>query len=206
MLEAIISFFPTEGQGAIGALDWTPKERKKLAKESHDYVCPRCGPSASLIPTPVPKEGSDEGEGKAVDNDMADRIAQMHVHNLGANSPSKDTSKAPLSISTDEEKSEASTDPAVIASQIPDDPAGLRAWLASSQGVELVQGGRREFFEQQRQLLREDIEAEEREKAGSAVDQAIFYLLILLFGGIVYLVMKRYQLYSSQNLFSYRDL
>lgn len=33
MLEAIISFLPTEGQGAIGALDWTPRERRKLAEE-----------------------------------------------------------------------------------------------------------------------------------------------------------------------------
>ena len=33
MLEAIISFLPTEGNGAIGALDWTPEERKKLAIE-----------------------------------------------------------------------------------------------------------------------------------------------------------------------------
>ena len=33
MLEAIVSFLPSEGHGAIGALDWTPKERAKLAKE-----------------------------------------------------------------------------------------------------------------------------------------------------------------------------
>lgn len=33
MLEAIISFLPSEGAGAIGALDWTAEERKKLAKE-----------------------------------------------------------------------------------------------------------------------------------------------------------------------------
>lgn len=33
MLEAIISFLPTPGNGAIGALDWTAKERKKLAIE-----------------------------------------------------------------------------------------------------------------------------------------------------------------------------
>jgi hypothetical protein len=31
MLEAIISFLPSEGAGAIGALDWTSEERKKLA-------------------------------------------------------------------------------------------------------------------------------------------------------------------------------
>jgi hypothetical protein len=33
MLEAIISFLPSEGNGAIGALDWTPEERKRLAIE-----------------------------------------------------------------------------------------------------------------------------------------------------------------------------
>lgn len=33
MLEAIISFMPSEGVGAIGALDWTAEERKKLARE-----------------------------------------------------------------------------------------------------------------------------------------------------------------------------
>ena len=33
MLEAIVSFLPSEGHGAIGALDWTPKERARLAKE-----------------------------------------------------------------------------------------------------------------------------------------------------------------------------
>ena len=33
MLEAIISFMPSEGAGAIGALDWTKEERHKLAKE-----------------------------------------------------------------------------------------------------------------------------------------------------------------------------
>jgi ubiquitin-conjugating enzyme E2 J1 len=37
MLEAIISFMPTEGQGAIGALDWTAEERKKLAIEVTTY-------------------------------------------------------------------------------------------------------------------------------------------------------------------------
>ncbi len=31
MLEAIISFMPSEGAGAIGALEYTPAERKKLA-------------------------------------------------------------------------------------------------------------------------------------------------------------------------------
>lgn len=39
MLEAIISFFPSEGNGAIGALDWKPEERKKLAQEVRKFCC-----------------------------------------------------------------------------------------------------------------------------------------------------------------------
>jgi hypothetical protein len=43
ILEALVSFLPTKGDGAIGALDWTSEERKRLAKKSVDYVCPICG-------------------------------------------------------------------------------------------------------------------------------------------------------------------
>jgi hypothetical protein len=38
MLEALISFMPTDGMGAIGALDWTAEERKKLAVEVSGLV------------------------------------------------------------------------------------------------------------------------------------------------------------------------
>ena len=33
MLEAIISFLPSEGAGSIGALDYSKTERQKLARE-----------------------------------------------------------------------------------------------------------------------------------------------------------------------------
>jgi Ubiquitin-conjugating enzyme len=42
LLEALISFLPTPADGAIGALDWTSAERKRLARESLNFVCPRC--------------------------------------------------------------------------------------------------------------------------------------------------------------------
>jgi hypothetical protein len=38
MLEAIISFMPSEGAGAIGALDWTREERQKLALEVSNFI------------------------------------------------------------------------------------------------------------------------------------------------------------------------
>jgi ubiquitin-conjugating enzyme E2 J1 len=74
MLEAIISFLPTEGQGAIGALDWTPRERKKLAEASLSFCCPICGEVKALLSDPA-------ADGDA-DPEMAAQIAQLHVHGL----------------------------------------------------------------------------------------------------------------------------
>ncbi|XP_051880579.1 ubiquitin-conjugating enzyme E2 J1 [Pristis pectinata] len=42
-LLAIIGFMPTKGEGAIGSLDYTPDERKALAKKSQDFNCEICG-------------------------------------------------------------------------------------------------------------------------------------------------------------------
>lgn len=52
ILEALISFLPTPGDGAIGALDYKPEERKRLAKKSQSWCCPTCcgGPVVKLLP------------------------------------------------------------------------------------------------------------------------------------------------------------
>lgn len=42
IMEALRSFFPTPGEGAIGALDWPPDLRKKLAEESLGWTCEIC--------------------------------------------------------------------------------------------------------------------------------------------------------------------
>ena len=42
-LLAIVGFMPTHGHGAIGSLDYTPNERKILARKSLDWKCPHCG-------------------------------------------------------------------------------------------------------------------------------------------------------------------
>ncbi|KAA0708980.1 Ubiquitin-conjugating enzyme E2 J1 [Triplophysa tibetana] len=42
-LIAIIGFMPTKGEGAIGSLDYTPEERRALAKKSQDFCCEACG-------------------------------------------------------------------------------------------------------------------------------------------------------------------
>jgi hypothetical protein len=84
MLEAIISFLPSEGAGAIGALDWTPEERKRLAIQSRSYICPICGPIASLL--------SEPSEDEKLDDTVQDQIAQLH---LGRPRVSSTASSAP---------------------------------------------------------------------------------------------------------------
>ncbi|KAH6571741.1 hypothetical protein BASA50_003420 [Batrachochytrium salamandrivorans] len=57
-LVALISFFPTKGEGAVGALDWSEEERRKCAVRSKLWKCVICGatmhdvlPDESLAPT-----------------------------------------------------------------------------------------------------------------------------------------------------------
>jgi len=50
VLIALIGFMPTKGDGAIGALDYNPEERKELAKKSKSWRCERCGPIVEILP------------------------------------------------------------------------------------------------------------------------------------------------------------
>ncbi|CAJ1941569.1 unnamed protein product [Cylindrotheca closterium] len=50
ILEALISFMPTPADGAVGALDWSSEERKRLAKKSREFCCPGCGKIEALLP------------------------------------------------------------------------------------------------------------------------------------------------------------
>ncbi|KAF4693571.1 Ubiquitin-conjugating enzyme E2 J1 [Perkinsus olseni] len=45
IMEALRSFMPTPGEGAIGALDWPADIRRQLAKESRTWTCKMCGVS-----------------------------------------------------------------------------------------------------------------------------------------------------------------
>jgi len=51
-LLAIIGFMPSPAQGTIGSLDYTPEERRILARRSQNWSCPVCGPIAELLAPP----------------------------------------------------------------------------------------------------------------------------------------------------------
>lgn len=47
MLQAIVAFFP-ESEGGVGAVNETPQRRKQISENSRLFICPQCGPMASL--------------------------------------------------------------------------------------------------------------------------------------------------------------
>jgi ubiquitin-protein ligase len=56
IMEALRSFFPTPGDGAIGALDWPADVRKKIANESRTWTCEVCQESNEVILPTAPEE------------------------------------------------------------------------------------------------------------------------------------------------------
>lgn len=52
MLTSVIAFMPTPGEGALGAIDTSDEERRRLARESRDWKCPIC--DLSIEPDPLP--------------------------------------------------------------------------------------------------------------------------------------------------------
>eukprot|EP00160_Parvularia_atlantis_P016258 Unigene5067_Nuclearia_a/m.15542 Unigene5067_Nuclearia_a/g.15542 ORF Unigene5067_Nuclearia_a/g.15542 Unigene5067_Nuclearia_a/m.15542 type:complete len:317 (-) Unigene5067_Nuclearia_a:139-1089(-) len=47
---ALQSFFPVPGEGAVGALDYTPEERRAYAKKSLGFVCDKCKSDERMDP------------------------------------------------------------------------------------------------------------------------------------------------------------
>ncbi|KAL1253616.1 hypothetical protein QQF64_015845, partial [Cirrhinus molitorella] len=102
-LIAIIGFMPTKGEGAIGSLDYTPEERRALAKKSLDFCCDACGScmrSALLALSP----GSDL---RPVDP-QAQRLAQQINFKAESSSSAADSGSSAAAASTSS-NSESST-------------------------------------------------------------------------------------------------
>jgi ubiquitin-conjugating enzyme E2 J1 len=77
ILEALISFLPTPADGAIGALDWSSAERKRLAVKSRSWECPCCGKAIDLLPKLKPKSDGDGSAGKKPKSRFQKEIEQL---------------------------------------------------------------------------------------------------------------------------------
>ncbi|ETK75990.1 hypothetical protein, variant 1 [Phytophthora nicotianae] len=114
ILEALISFMPTKGEGAIGALDFPAEERRRLAKLSVDYKCETCGRVADLLPE-LESENEEETEKKP--SKYAEQIAQLHMHSLESATKNKQETESVSSDVNEDSKQEASAATGAEAAQ-----------------------------------------------------------------------------------------
>ncbi|XP_076466694.1 ubiquitin-conjugating enzyme E2 J1-like isoform X3 [Babylonia areolata] len=94
-LLAIIGFMPTHGGGAIGSLDYTPEERKVLAKRSQDWKCPECGDvSQKLKPkTQASEEAAQEAKELASQINFQETNDELPVAAISRLYPGRETGK-----------------------------------------------------------------------------------------------------------------
>jgi len=112
-LLAIIGFMPTPGQGTIGSLDYTPEERRVLARRSVDWSCPQCGVASSLLLPPSKEKNEEEKEEmekivQSVAFKSEEEIAQMKKSSGDVGATSSDTN---LSVPVTASVSSASSSP-----------------------------------------------------------------------------------------------
>ncbi|KAL3765737.1 hypothetical protein ACHAWU_009705 [Discostella pseudostelligera] len=125
ILEAIISFLPTPADGALGALDWTPAERKKLAKESVKFRCLTCcgkgETCGDLLPKMKPRGGDDGDDGvkrTTSKSNFHEEIEKLKLLQFQNHAIVEDTAKEDGKIKVDEGSISANLATAVGETQL----------------------------------------------------------------------------------------
>ncbi|NXQ33272.1 UB2J1 enzyme, partial [Alaudala cheleensis] len=101
-LLAIIGFMPTKGEGAIGSLDYTPEERRALAKKSQDFCCEMCGTSmkTALLPLTSGSVSSQaDKEAKELARQISFKISEKNTEERLVNQRNIQHCRKPSSIS-----------------------------------------------------------------------------------------------------------
>ena len=111
VLLAIIGFMPTPGKGAIGALDWTDEERRKLALASLHWGCKGCGVHNTETLLPVTRQG--------VVKDETDKYAS-ELSFSAEKAPVNDSEKDPINGA--DNQSPGDTQPNHIVGEASDSP------------------------------------------------------------------------------------
>jgi hypothetical protein len=82
ILEALISFFPTAPNGALGSLEWSPVERQRLARVSMHYSCPKCGNAAATLPALTSGDAAATAAAAERTLQYKQQLGQLHLHEL----------------------------------------------------------------------------------------------------------------------------
>ncbi|XP_026089727.1 ubiquitin-conjugating enzyme E2 J1-like [Carassius auratus] len=101
-LIAIIGFMPTKGEGAIGSLDYTPEERRALAKKSVDFCCDACGSCMRSALQAL----SPDSDLRPVDP-QAHRLAQQINFKADSSSSAADSGSSAAAVASSDSESSA---------------------------------------------------------------------------------------------------
>ena len=75
ILEALIAFLPTPTDGAIGAIDYSSAERKKLAIQSQQFFCSMCQCCPRTLLRTVPQKTADGKEAATADSSTCQPVS-----------------------------------------------------------------------------------------------------------------------------------
>ncbi|XP_029966480.1 ubiquitin-conjugating enzyme E2 J1 [Salarias fasciatus] len=141
-LIAIIGFMPTKGEGAIGSLDYTPEERRALAKKSQDFCCDACGcsmRSALMALTPNSNPGAEDRQAQELAQQIsfkAESSSSRQASEGGA--AESEASSAP--VQEDAEQTEAAPPSGADGARTPGRPLSPRQRRAQQRGETAARG------------------------------------------------------------------
>jgi len=129
-LLAIIGFMPSPAKGTIGSLDYTPEERRTLARRSQSWSCPTCGSTSGLLAPPEPnpeqdKEVKDIVEGLQMKGE--EKEAKSAAVSLPTNPTLTTVSHPPQSTSPADSVSPVSTETSATSTENPVPAASVAA-------------------------------------------------------------------------------
>jgi len=138
-LLAIIGFMPSPAQGTIGSLDYTPEERRTLARRSQSWSCPTCGSTGGLLAPPgeeqnpeQDKEVKDIVEGLQMKGE--EKEAKLAAGGSPTNPTVEEMPSAPAAVSNPPDcpapaasVSAASTEALPVAASMPDNAVAAPA-------------------------------------------------------------------------------
>ena len=75
ILEALIAFLPTPTDGAIGAIDYSSAERKKLAIQSQQFFCSTCQCCPRTLLRSIPKISDDDQDTATADSSTCQPVS-----------------------------------------------------------------------------------------------------------------------------------
>jgi hypothetical protein len=142
-LVALIGFFPTEGQGAIGALDFPDHERVKLARASTTWSCDKCGSHNATALPPRPADDADAAATDVVKQSGIDvsEIKISKIVNIDEPDPADAAAKPPVQSERVPAAPPATAPPPPepAAAAAPQTPPLLRQQPVSAGGISATQ-------------------------------------------------------------------